>query len=288
MKAAKRQRCADESSCTMKSIASIASAAARRLRIQYASDLHLELYDAANFPLLVRPNARYLALCGDIGQPGHAVYHNFLSYVSHNWDAVFYVPGRHEFYTGARRMWPESRPDMDAIQRRLDALETSVRPYNNIYLLSTLRTAAVDMPREGVAFVGSTLFSSATGALHAEELSALSAHLNYYGMLRMPVCLLTASAPGRAFLSSKHVDSTAVVEATTRLCRPPVATWFFGGVHTAVTGAVNGVFVGANARGYPNEYVAGFHPNATHLCLLAPQDETHEILPELAAAAYLP
>lgn len=269
----------------MKSITSAAAAALRTsVRIQYASDLHLELYDAATFPLLVRPNARYLALCGDIGQPGHRVYHNFLSYASHNWDAVFYVPGRHEFYTGARRMWPEARPDLDAIERRLDALEVAVRPYSNIHLLSALRTAAVDMPREGLAFVGSTLLSRAAGGLHAAELSTLETHLNYYGMLRTPVCLLTASAPGRECLSRTHAGSVANAEVM-RLCKTPVAAWFFGGVHTAMTGTVNGVFVGANARGYPNELVDGFHPTATHTCMLAPRDETREILPELAAAA---
>jgi hypothetical protein len=270
----------------MKSAVSSAATALRTsVRIQYASDLHLELYDAATFPLLVRPNARYLALCGDIGQPGHRVYHNFLSYASHNWDAVLYVPGRHEFYRGARRMWSESRPNLDAIQRRLDDLEDAVRPYKNIHLLTALRTAAVDMPREGIAFVGSTLLSPAAGSLHTAELTALDTHLNYYKMLRTPVCLLTASAPGCEFLSSAHSGTVANAEAVTRLCRMPLAAWFFGGVHTAVTGTLNGIFVGANARGYPNELVDGFHPTRAHTCTLAPRDETREILPDLVAAA---
>ena len=168
------------------------STARNFFRIQYASNLHLELYDKIVCPLLVRPAARYLALCGDIGQPGYRSYETFLSYASHNWDAVFYVPGYHEFYEGSRRPWT-TRPDIDAMQRRLDAIETAVGRYKNIHMLTTTRTAAVHV--EGIAVVGSTLWTPRAGALHWGEKAILNNRLQYYRMLRTPVCMLTAVPP---------------------------------------------------------------------------------------------
>ena len=72
---------------------------AARFRIQYVSNLHLDCYPKAVFPLIVKPKARYLALTGNIGVPNHKVYESFLDYVSSHWDQVFYVPGLKEYTT---------------------------------------------------------------------------------------------------------------------------------------------------------------------------------------------
>ena len=63
------------------------------MRIQYASDLHIELWPKATFEETLRPEADYLVLCGDISIPDHPNYAKFLEYVSENWKYVFYIPG---------------------------------------------------------------------------------------------------------------------------------------------------------------------------------------------------
>ena len=72
------------------------------MKIQYASDLHLELADNWRFlranPLQVCGDI--LILAGDIGYLGDQNYqkHPFWDWVSENYQQVLVVPGNHEFY----------------------------------------------------------------------------------------------------------------------------------------------------------------------------------------------
>lgn len=72
------------------------------LRVQYCSDLHLELCPSKTteqqFSLIVKPVADILVLAGDICNPFSQQAENFLKYCVNNWQLVLYVPGNHEFY----------------------------------------------------------------------------------------------------------------------------------------------------------------------------------------------
>ncbi len=74
------------------------------MKIQYASDLHLEFRDNAAYlrdnPLI--PSGDILVLAGDIGYLGDDNYskHPFWDWVSENYQQVLVVPGNHEFYKG--------------------------------------------------------------------------------------------------------------------------------------------------------------------------------------------
>lgn len=72
------------------------------MKLQYASDLHLEFGDNSkwlkNNPLV--PSADILVLAGDIGYLGDANYktHPFWDWASQNYKQVIVVPGNHELY----------------------------------------------------------------------------------------------------------------------------------------------------------------------------------------------
>ena len=73
------------------------------MKIQYCSDLHLEMKQNSaflnKFPLV--PEADYLVLAGDITYLRKDFYtHDFFDYAAANWKQVFWVPGNHEFYCG--------------------------------------------------------------------------------------------------------------------------------------------------------------------------------------------
>ena len=75
-----------------------------KMWIQVYSDIHIELQNT--FPRLP-VKSRYLMLAGDIGQlkqPRHSAFHQFLKYCSSNWEKVFYIPGNHEFYVHDKTM----------------------------------------------------------------------------------------------------------------------------------------------------------------------------------------
>ncbi len=72
------------------------------MRIQYASDLHLEFAENSTYlkynPLTVTGDI--LVLAGDIGYVGDDNYskHPFWNWVSDNYEQVVVIPGNHEFY----------------------------------------------------------------------------------------------------------------------------------------------------------------------------------------------
>ncbi|UXX79783.1 metallophosphoesterase [Reichenbachiella carrageenanivorans] len=72
------------------------------MKIQYASDLHLEFDDNYQFLLenKLKPVAPYLILAGDIDiiSNGTVTRLDFFKYLSENWKEVYIIPGNHEFY----------------------------------------------------------------------------------------------------------------------------------------------------------------------------------------------
>ena len=72
------------------------------MKIQLASDLHLELEENSDyikdFPLI--PCGNILILAGDIGYIGHSTYdnHPFWDWASESYERVLVVPGNKEFY----------------------------------------------------------------------------------------------------------------------------------------------------------------------------------------------
>lgn len=70
------------------------------MKIQIASDIHLEHYNYRNFRNTIAPSAPYLALLGDIGNclDTDGNYEKFLSECSINFEHVFVIAGNHEYY----------------------------------------------------------------------------------------------------------------------------------------------------------------------------------------------
>lgn len=74
------------------------------LKIQYASDLHLEFIENTRYleSNPIQPVANILVLSGDIGYLGEDSFlkHPFWDWVSENFKQVIVIPGNHEFYKG--------------------------------------------------------------------------------------------------------------------------------------------------------------------------------------------
>lgn len=271
----------------------ITSAARKLFRIQYVSDIHLEFYDKIPFPLLVKPNARYLALAGDIGQPSHTNYNAFFQYASSNWDKVFYVPGNHEYYNKKpSSKWKWSKPQ--TIEERDADIREVVAQYSNVHLL-TPGSPSVHLDKENVAIVGSTLWSNIpnelhgdirrmmndysyiakeggvpieekdVNSLHKQHYEALSTAINYWAFQKVPVCVITHHMPSFRLVSPKYTANPVNVAFASNcegLMLPHVKSWIYGHTHAASSNLLRGVFTTCNSRGYPNESVPGFNPMA--------------------------
>jgi predicted phosphohydrolase len=70
----------------------------RKLRLQIISDIHLEFLERDHELPIIQPKANILCLLGDIGNPKHENYWEFLSIQSKNFSTIFLITGNHEYY----------------------------------------------------------------------------------------------------------------------------------------------------------------------------------------------
>ena len=74
------------------------------MKLQYVSDIHLELRKVKNIPI-IKPidENTYLALCGDIGNPFAPSYKSFLDIHSKLFVHILIVSGNHEYYSSKKQ-----------------------------------------------------------------------------------------------------------------------------------------------------------------------------------------
>ena len=101
------------------------------MRIQYASDLHLELWQKTTFDETLQVVAPYLVLCGDVAPLNCVNLRAFLEYCSERWKLIFWIPGNSE-------IWKTSKSEEVSLQKMRE-LCSSYRNikilYKNSYLL---------------------------------------------------------------------------------------------------------------------------------------------------------
>jgi len=141
--------------------------AKRVFRLQYASGLHLEMYNHAHFPSLVNPAAPYLALAGNVGAMNSPNMQRFFKYANTRWEKVFYVLGTKE-------------------HNQHKIIKKELIPYNNITVLDE-HNRSFYFPKENLAIVGS---SSAT-QVNVEN------YLKYWSYQKINIVMLTHHAPWR-------------------------------------------------------------------------------------------
>ena len=160
------------------------------MKIQYASDLHLEFPQNRNFLKLnpLKPMGDILLLAGDI-VPFALMdkYEDFFSYVSDHFKSTWWIPGNHEYY-------------YSDISERSGVVNESVR--SNIRLINNMT-----VQQDGVRFIFSTLWSKISPAnqWHTE------ANISDFHVVKME---------GRRFSASQfnqlHSESVHFIESALR------------------------------------------------------------------------
>jgi predicted phosphodiesterase len=132
------------------------------MRIQYASDLHLELWLKTTFDETLEPKADYLVLCGDIAKLDNPNLRAFLEYISERWKKIFWIPGNEE-------IWKTSNVANYSIYK----MEELVSSYKNIYVLYK-KTYLLEDNSEKLLLVGLSLWHKSRNDVK------LQYHNNYY------------------------------------------------------------------------------------------------------------
>lgn len=249
------------------------------MRIQYASDIHLEFH--TSYEDILIPSAPVLVLAGDIGWPGTALYADFLQWCSSHWDVVFLVAGNHEFYNQHDcKVWKYNRPD--TVEERITAIEDIALTMSNVHFLNRNRVMY-----KGVAFLGCTLWSDLSET-RAAAIAGVS--MNDYRRIALAdeICItpedvtswwkqdrewlkeelarcsteghsavvVTHHLPTYDLISPQYEGSPlnpAFASACDDLICSPVRTWIAGHTHSAVVLRRGDTYLGVNPVGYPGE-----------------------------------
>ena len=244
----------------------MSNAMRRTLRVQYASDLHLEfLGDKPVFPSILKPVAPVLVLAGDVGRPDKRSYRDLLFHCSRNWEDVIVVAGNHEFYGGVA-------------EKRLEQCRMTAAEFANIHFLERDRVV-----RKGVTFLGCTLWThdapqdvmndyrtirleggttplrvGDTNRWHARDKEWLRLALaNVTG----PAVVVTHHLPSFRMIAPEFAGdpyNSGFASHCDALIAPPVRAWIAGHTHRAMRMPFDGGVVACvNPRGYPQENERG-------------------------------
>lgn len=235
--------------------------------MQYASDIHLEYHAGKNWPE-IQPKARYLALAGDIGNPFHRSFSNYLTYCSKRFKHVFVVMGNHD-------CWSQ---ELDVAKRRI---RTCCAERGNCTFLDD-EVVEVD----GVRVFGSTLWSPVTdraakGMNDYNMIYRNNKHLapddtrqmHAYTVARIaglltesdtPLLVVTHYAPllemnGR-YGASPNIS--AFCADLGHLFRAPLVGWISGHTHACLQIAHNGIPCHSNCWGYDAREQSEYRPDA--------------------------
>ena len=103
------------------------------MRLQIASDLHLEVRPKMTFKEILEPRvAPALALLGDIAPLKHDGLRPFMEWCSENWDTVIWIPGKSELLGPGSGNEGRPIPDLQAAVAKMRSL---VEPFWNITVL---------------------------------------------------------------------------------------------------------------------------------------------------------
>lgn len=132
------------------------------MRIQYVSDLHLDMWKKTTFDETLEQKADYLVLCGDIAKLDDINLRAFLEYISERWKKIFWIPGNEE-------VWKTSNVANYSIYK----MEQLVSSYKNIYVLYK-KTYLLEDNSESLLIVGISLWHKSRNDVK------LKYHNNYY------------------------------------------------------------------------------------------------------------
>lgn len=258
----------------------------RLFRIQYASDLHLEFHDKANKgsihpEMFLKPAAPYLALCGDIGFPERPGLRAFLEWCSMSYEAVFWVPGNHEFYNFGLK-------EKHTYTQKLDMCSELCSSFPNVHFL---HRKSYLLPEYDLRISGCTLwthiepsqemrmalgmndvrqiytdetenaFPADFREWHEADKAWLQKEIKDAEKDLQHILVLTHHLPSYKLIHPKYKDhplNFCFASHLDSMIAPPVCGWLCGHSHSTAFTEINGIPCSLNPHGYPGESDTGF------------------------------
>ncbi len=192
------------------------------MRLQFVSDLHLNLRPKETFETMLIPKAPILALLGDIAPFRHPNLRQFLEWCSQRWETVLYIPGNEELI----------HKDY-SIDTALAGLRQVCAFYKNIHVL--YRDSFIS--DDGLIVLGCTFWSCIPVVpkphrdRHRTDIEWVKAQTKLY---TKPMLVLSHYGPTMWVQNETRIErpeSVLTIPELELLLKPPIVTWIFGHVH---------------------------------------------------------
>lgn len=253
------------------------------MRIQIASDLHLEERAKATFRELLEPEAPVLALLGDVAPLNNATLPRFLEWCSEKWETILWIPGCVELFGpgSGNEDRRGTEPSLDVSIARMRKL---AEPFWNITVLDHEGMVSEDgfyvfglpfwkFPRdeghvwhpEFYRYVEAEPSPAAPDAIRAWY----NADIRWLRMKtkaqKEPIVILSHFGPTTWIQEQGFVgdpDRSVVLPEIEDLLRAPIVAWLCGHCHRSVTfqkawntaeGETGTVLLATNPKGMPLE-----------------------------------
>ena len=241
------------------------------MRVQLASDIHLERNPHLTFKDLLSPNGDILVLAGDIGCPRHQTYQSFLKQCQSSFKHVIVVNGNHEYKTCSNMSMEEVDIEMVKLCKQIGT---------NVHYLCNGNNIVID----SYNFIGATLWSDISkthftqsdidmlnkmwsqqrvrnqiqftvdehNILYQTQLRAIEKNINYGLENKLKNIIITHHAPlidgpfKRRNLPKDYVYGSDLSSA---IKSQFIKAWFFGHTHHNYISVLNGVLVASNQYG---------------------------------------
>ena len=195
------------------------------MRLQFVSDLHLNLRPKETFETMLIPTAPVLALLGDIAPVRDANLRQFIEWCSSRWETVLYIPGNEELI---HRDY--------SIETALKNLKIICSRFPNVHVLYKDSFISDD----GLIVLGCTFWSCIPTApkahrdRHREDLNWVKDQVKLH---TKPILVLSYYGPSMWVQNEDRLDRPEHVLSVPELdllLRGPIVAWIFGHVHTYV------------------------------------------------------
>lgn len=236
-------------------------------RLQYVSDLHLEINQILNYESLVRPIAPYLALVGDIGHIQTNNYKPFFDYVSNEFEKVFYVPGNHEYYSNPpTKITPVSTLYQLNYQMKnlCDSYKNIHYLYRDTYKLDDFNVGIIGAPLWTPYFSSyniyisnnMTITSDYANYLHQLDITHIDDKCRKFRNTNTKTIVLTHFLPSFSLISEKYKNypnKQNFASNSDFLFKYPINAWIYGHTHQASRQIINKILFATNPYGYKSQ-----------------------------------
>lgn len=237
------------------------------MRIQIASDLHIEYLEDANIYNLIKPNAPILVLAGDIGSLyKYDQLKRFLEHLSSQFKYILYVPGNHEFYT-IKNIESKSLKQLNYL---LLELEKSI---NNLYILNKNCVKI-----QNICFIGCTLWSHIGqheffpyfrvrikglnkylyNKYHQDHIKYINSMINECKRLNLTPNVITHYPPSLKCLKKKNDEYKYLYASDLEYMVKKIKYWICGHVHWNFNIQVGNSYIISNQKGKLRDNVTDY------------------------------